>query len=124
MSYVHTNKMKQSKVSSISATKFAENRTVIRIENLDYFGHQTGTRVETIYTIVSNKVFVDTIEGFIDSEAKSVEVRGADNVFGSKDSIKFDRTVDGFYATISIGVDKCSCFMTLENLKEMLNHIK
>ena len=127
MPYVYKTSMNNSKVSTITVTKFFENRAIIRVENVDYSQpskRSNSAKVETFYTTVRTDTFVETVENFINDKANSVEIQNANNVFGNKDSIKFVRVDGGFEITIDIYGDKCSCFIDLDNLKDMLKHLK
>ena len=130
MSYVHIDPMNSSKSSTISTAKFVKNRAVIRIEEVDYSKpakHSKGFKCDTIYTIVSVSIFVETVSNFIKDKATSVTIQGANNVFGNKDSIRFDKVLmgkGGFEVTIGVGNDKCSGLISLDNLNSMLNRLK
>lgn len=121
MSYVYygTNKS-HTNTYIMAATQFAGNRSIIRIDNTDL----TNSSTSSIYTTVQRDVFADVVGNFISDEAKSVTIQGADSIYGSKDYIRFDNVRDGFKVTIGIDKDKCSCFINLDNLNNMLNHFK
>ena len=130
MSYVHIDPMNSSKVSTITTTKIVVNRAVIRIEVVDYSKpakHSRGPKCDTITALVSVDTFVETIENFINDKATSVTIQGADNVFGRKEYITFEKVLAGkgsFEVTVSVGNDKCSGLISQDNLNSMLNYLK